>query len=238
MQQRKRSSSLALATREGAKPLDFALAQTEVTIDTAIRGVWMNEQDHTEVTTCLVKLMEDLVNYFNVPKAMNGYQMAQTAIMITEKYPEDSLEFVALTFRKAKLGELGAFFGRIDGEVIFTWLGDMSQQQAYYLETIHRRKKGELDNNLAEAEAMTSEDHKVGDEVLRKMKERMKPVAKKEDDIKPHTIHTAENEIKHVRIHMKNFTKPTLETFKKQMTKHNESGVYTEVLAEIEEALK
>ena len=210
----------------------------EVTIDTAIRGVWMSDQNQDEVITCLVRLMEDLVNYFNVPKSMNGHQMAQTAMMILEKYPENSLEFVALAFKKAKLGELADFHGRIDGEVIFGWLHATAEINIAYLEAYHRRKKDQLDSNLAEAAAVTSKDHKVGDRVLKKIKERLDVIDEENSyETGPHPIHSAENQIEHIRLHMKSFNRETLERFRQQLGDNNQSGMYTDVLAEIQETL-
>lgn len=59
--------------------------------------------------------------FFNVKPPMTEFQAVQTAILLVEQYPHETFEDFILCLKKAKLGEYGAIFNRIDGNVIFEW---------------------------------------------------------------------------------------------------------------------
>jgi hypothetical protein len=70
----------------------------------------------------------NLLSFINVGKTMNDDQVHQTAMMIVEEYPSLNLSDINLVFKMAKLGKMGPFYDRLDGQVILSWF------QKYYQE--------------------------------------------------------------------------------------------------------
>lgn len=57
----------------------------------------------------------------NLGKNMNPEQMNETAYMIMDEYPFLTLADINLVFKRAKMGEYGNLYDRLDGSIIMGW---------------------------------------------------------------------------------------------------------------------
>lgn len=76
------------------------------------------------VKALLAYVIADLVKFFNVGKMMTTNQIAATVELILEdvNFSRLKIDDFKLCFNRAKKGEYGAVYDRIDGQVIFNWL--------------------------------------------------------------------------------------------------------------------
>ncbi|WP_455786988.1 DUF6633 family protein [Parabacteroides goldsteinii] len=77
----------------------------------------------------MAKIIIDVVMFFNVGKIMNDNQAAQTADLIIEEYYFLKPDDFKLCFTRAKKGYYGKVFDRIDGQVIFEWLNQYTNDR-------------------------------------------------------------------------------------------------------------
>ncbi|NDV81353.1 DUF6633 family protein [Bacteroides sp. 51] len=90
----------------------------------------------------MVKWMNSFLRFYSVNGTMNAIQVADTINLIIETYPHYTQEDFKLFFNMAKKGLFGQIFGRVDGEVIMSWLTKYD---------IHRDTKAQ-DLSIKEAE--------------------------------------------------------------------------------------
>lgn len=94
------------------------------------------EFGETHLRAFMVKILNDLLDYFSVGKSMGAVQMAQTADLIIDEYfflkPDD----FKLCFSNAKKGIYGKVYDRIDGQVIFEWLNAYNRDRALEAESL------------------------------------------------------------------------------------------------------
>ena len=67
--------------------------------------------------------------FFNVGKMINDTQAAQTADLIIDEYYFLKPDDFKLCFTRAKKGYYGKVFDRIDGQVIFEWLNQYTNDR-------------------------------------------------------------------------------------------------------------
>lgn len=70
----------------------------------------------------LTLLILDAIKYFNVGKAMNADQVKMTAELVAEEFNEVTIADLKLCFNKAKKGEYGILYDRIDGAIVIGWI--------------------------------------------------------------------------------------------------------------------
>lgn len=70
----------------------------------------------------LTILIVDVVKFFSVGKGMNKEQVIATTELILEEFTEICIADLKLCFNKAKLGEYGTLYDRMDGGVILNWI--------------------------------------------------------------------------------------------------------------------
>lgn len=70
----------------------------------------------------MVKILNDVLDFFSVGKSMGAVQVATTADLIIEEYYFLKPDDFKLCFNQAKKGQYGKVYDRIDGQVIFDWL--------------------------------------------------------------------------------------------------------------------
>lgn len=85
-------------------------------------SVYRKHAGETKSRALVVLILADLVKFFNVGKAMNDIQMAQTADLIFDEFYYLNIEDFKLCFNMAKSGKFGKVYDRIDGQVIMDWL--------------------------------------------------------------------------------------------------------------------
>lgn len=77
----------------------------------------------------MVKILNDLVDFFNVGKAMGAVQIAQTADLVIEEYYFFKPDDFKLCFTRVKKGLYGKIYDRIDGQMILEWLHQYKQER-------------------------------------------------------------------------------------------------------------
>ena len=70
----------------------------------------------------MVKILNEVIDYFSVGKSIGAVQVAQVADLIIEEYYFFKPDDFKLCFNRAKKGIYGKVFDRIDGQVLFEWL--------------------------------------------------------------------------------------------------------------------
>lgn len=115
-------------------------AANATVISSLIKSGDMNERMALTIVTGMIL---STVNYFNIGRNMNEEQALETAALIIEKFKHESLEDFVLVFKNAKMGKYGTTFNRIDGQVIFEWIGKYMEEKAKYRESVHQKRKAE-----------------------------------------------------------------------------------------------
>lgn len=70
----------------------------------------------------MVKVLNDILDFFSIGRTMGAIQVATTADLIIEEYYFLKPDDFKLCFNRAKKGYYGKVYDRIDGQVIFEWL--------------------------------------------------------------------------------------------------------------------
>lgn len=79
--------------------------------------------------SALVLLVNDTLDFFNVPETMNAKQVALTVDLIIDTYPYMQVDDIALCFRNAMKGNYGRIYNRIDGQIILGWLREYNKER-------------------------------------------------------------------------------------------------------------
>lgn len=75
---------------------------------------------------CIVGLCE----FVNIPRAtLSESQARLTAALIVEEFRNLTIADILLIFRRAKLGQWGEFYGRLDGQMILGWFGKYFEER-------------------------------------------------------------------------------------------------------------
>lgn len=77
----------------------------------------------------MVKVLNEVLDYFNIGKTMGAVQVASTADLIIDEYYFLKPDDFKLCFTRAKKGYYGKVFDRIDGQVIFEWLNQYTNDR-------------------------------------------------------------------------------------------------------------
>lgn len=70
----------------------------------------------------MVIWMESFINFYSTTGTMDKFQVAETINLIIDEYPHYTMYDFKLFFKRAKLGDYGEVYGRMDGQVILSWL--------------------------------------------------------------------------------------------------------------------
>ena len=125
--------------------IGFAFEEKNLTIEKAITGSLLKnlQKEISEVglMTIISTLVLKTANFFNVGKNITEDQAINTAVLILEKYPYETLEDFVMVFKMAKKGELGKVYDRIDPQVIFEWCNQYFEKKAEIREIEHQKFK-------------------------------------------------------------------------------------------------
>ena len=114
----------------------------------------MKSQLGDEVTIkILTVLIVDAVLFFNVGKTMNPEQVKDTSEMILDEFVEITPADLKLCFNKAKKGEYGHVFDRIDGQVILNWIRQYCDDKISYF--INKNERAHNNQKLHEGMVST-----------------------------------------------------------------------------------
>lgn len=65
--------------------------------------------------------IDDLQSFLNISAKMNRFQIIETCSMILEDFYALNLADVRLVMTRAKKGQYGALYGRLDGQIVYQW---------------------------------------------------------------------------------------------------------------------
>jgi hypothetical protein len=105
-------------------------------------------QDAETVKDLLIVMITDAVNYFNIGKNMNDNQIIQTVELVLDSYPMFKLSDFKLCFNRAKSGRYGKVYDRIDGQIIFEWLGNYENEREQEIVTLRQNQSQESKQEL------------------------------------------------------------------------------------------
>jgi hypothetical protein len=88
-----------------------------------VKKVYGDDFAQAYIETWIVNISE----FVNIGKNMNENQIYETAQMILDSYPYFTLADINLIFKKAKKGDFGQIYDRLDGQIIFSWFTKYNQ---------------------------------------------------------------------------------------------------------------
>lgn len=126
----------------------------------------------------LVKLINEIVEHFNIGKTMNDMQVMNTAKFILAEYGQYKLDDFVFCFDRAKKGKYGIVYDRIDGHILFEWIEKYLHERFEEVENIRINEKKVLDKAEKEDIEFIPMPDYVKDLIPKK-------VIQKESEIKP-----------------------------------------------------
>lgn len=84
------------------------------------------------IETWIVNVCE----FVNIGKNMTPVQICETAMIILDTYPYYTIADINLVFKRAKIGEYGQIYDRLDGQIILSWFAKYNKQRCLDAEEI------------------------------------------------------------------------------------------------------
>lgn len=94
-----------------------------------------------DLATVIAYQIMQTSDFFNLKANLREDQALETAYLILEKYPFETLEDFAIVFKNAKTGKYGELFNRLDGQIIFKWMEHHLEDKAIQREKLHQAAK-------------------------------------------------------------------------------------------------
>lgn len=76
--------------------------------------------------------LASLASFCNLSGSINPGQIQTTVHMILQEFGNLTIADVNLIFRRAKMGEYGPFYGRLDGQMILSWFNQYLDERCEY----------------------------------------------------------------------------------------------------------
>lgn len=92
------------------------------------------ERKDIQVKALLTILISQTLDFFSIGKTMSDTQVAMTIDMILEDYSTYKPDYFILCFKRARKGQYGIAFDRIDGQIIFEWLAKFDAEYTAEIE--------------------------------------------------------------------------------------------------------
>lgn len=128
--------------------LAIAMAERKLTLQTASAGATLQSIAKTHGDSLPIKALSGIIlvttEFFSgTGTQMTSSQSVQTAALLLDSYPAETIEDVVLCLKNAKSGKYGKIYARIDGQLIFTWFSQYLDEKYAYLEQVAHNKKME-----------------------------------------------------------------------------------------------
>ena len=121
-----------------------------------------NEAGEAWARALMVKLVSNFAEFYSTNNTMSDYQIADTVDLMLEEYPHYKLDDYKLFFKMAKKGYFGQIFGRIDGEVVLSWLKKYDEQRCIEAQNIAIKEKEKMEYNQSDLNiGMTYDEYLV-----------------------------------------------------------------------------
>lgn len=176
-----------------------------VTLEKAIQGTTIRnlirEIGDTTLLVALAGMILQTAGFFNLGKSITDEQALDTASLLIDSYPHETVEDFTLMFREAKKGKYGELYNRLDGQIIFKWMSDYLEMKAEHREKIHQRTKSEgtqSDSAVKAALALNEGEATEGRSVIDALKEGIgwEEIQKSEQDFREFKIKRYQNQVK------------------------------------------
>lgn len=128
------------------------------------------------VISGLIRIIGENIRFFALGKAMNDFQVVETAKLIAGEYYYFKLEDFKLFFTKFKRGEYGNLYDRLDGQVILIALNKYREERLAEAERLNHEKHKKILQNEKEAFYLV----KIGCNWLRSSGDNFEEVEQKE----------------------------------------------------------
>ena len=76
------------------------------------------------VISCMALWIDDLQSFLNISAKMSRFQIIEPCYMILEDFYAINLADVRLVMTRAKKGQYGALYGRLDGQIVYQWFAE------------------------------------------------------------------------------------------------------------------
>jgi len=172
--------------QESSNRLELYRYQSALKLEQAINGTalaTLRRNDEAALLKAVKTLIVALSESLNLTHNLNESQVVEITFLIAERYYYLKLEELVLVFKKAKMGEYGKAYNRLDIQIIFEWIDKYysSEERAILLE---REAQNYKQQEKKEMSTLTE----VGRVVFEKIKDEMpKPTP-------PRTIRLPSNE--------------------------------------------
>lgn len=159
------------------------------------------EAGETTVRALLVMMIGQTVQFLNVGKTMSAEQIIQTADLILddEYYSVHKPDYFVLCFNRAKKGQYGKQYDRIDGQVVFEWLAQFDYEYSSEIEAqrVNEQRKIQRDTVLTPEEIKQSSslpEYQRPVPMPENVKETIRNLGRKVIPATTKVVNTAENE--------------------------------------------
>lgn len=118
-----------------------------------VKKIYGDDFAQAYIETWIVNISE----FINIGKNMNENQVYETAQMILDDFPYFTLADINLIFKKAKKGDFGQIYDRLDGQIILSWFSKYNQlrcSEAEEQSINHAYSFKERDNRLSDRDTI------------------------------------------------------------------------------------
>jgi len=117
------------------------ITKIEAAIQSTPISIQIKRYGKKEIRAQLTAMILETSTFFNLGKNINEEQAAETAVLLIEKYPVETLEDFAICFKKAKMGAYGKVYDRLDGHIIFEWFASYLDEKYQVRERLIEEEK-------------------------------------------------------------------------------------------------
>lgn len=132
----------------------------------------------------MVLIINDLLDLLNITNTMHDHQVARTADMILEEYPNLRADDFKLCFKRGLKGRYGKVFNRFDVQIFFEWINayllEKEQEIEDYRQNENMRFKKDSDFEIGEGDQAVPMPDNIKE--LIKKKPAISITIKREDD--------------------------------------------------------
>lgn len=109
----------------------------------------LGENGRPVALAILVKLINDLLDFFNIGKTMDDGQVISTVNLLLDDYSQLKPDDFMLCFNRAKKGAYGKVYDRIDGQIIFEWVEKYLLERDSEIEGLRQSENNRLKKESA-----------------------------------------------------------------------------------------
>jgi hypothetical protein len=119
---------------------------SELTVTKAIEGDQLStlrKVNENEIFKAIAIMLKELEMSLNLTTKLSEYQVIEIPILVCQKYFYLKLDELILIFRKAKTGDYGKVFNRLDIQIICEWIEAyiVSDERTSYFEKVNTEYK-------------------------------------------------------------------------------------------------